>query len=150
MARMTTVMGLNAMALPALAVGPAFSCSEAEDDRDPRGGRGDGRDAELMIAPAVVHMMTELARARPELARTRLRFTMSGGDKLSLPIRKAWDETFGVPLLDGFGYSETLAGVLMNPLGDTDHDDNVGYPFPGVELRLVDDDGCDVPDGTGG
>jgi acyl-coenzyme A synthetase/AMP-(fatty) acid ligase len=150
MARMTTVMGLNAMALPALAVGARIllltklKTAETLEEVVEMGA------TTLMIAPAVVHMMTELARARPELARTRLRFTMSGGDKLSLPIRKAWDETFGVPLLDGFGYSETLAGVLMNRLGDTDHDDNIGYPFPGVELRLVDDDGCDVPDGTEG
>ena len=135
-------MGLNAMALPALAVGARILLLTKLKSAETLEEAVELGATTLMIAPAVVHLMTELARERPELARTRLRFAMSGGDKLSLPIRRAWDETFGVPLLDGFGYSETLAGVLMNRLGETDHADNVGYPFPEVELRLVDDDGA--------
>jgi long-chain acyl-CoA synthetase len=79
-----------------------------------------------------------------------IKATLTGGDKVSETVRRAWDECFGVPLLDGYGLSETLGGALINMLGDEDHTGNVGRAFPGIEIRLVAKDGSDVPDGTAG
>jgi acyl-CoA synthetase (AMP-forming)/AMP-acid ligase II len=151
MSPMTTVAGLNAVSLPALAVGArivllanAYDPVAALEQIVETGG------TLVMAGPARLHGLINVTRERPELARTRLRFGMTGGDKLSIPLRKAWDETFRVPLLDGFGISETLGGVLINRLEDKGHAGNVGFPFPDVEVRLVGEDGREVPDGTPG
>jgi acyl-coenzyme A synthetase/AMP-(fatty) acid ligase len=150
MARLTTVPGLNAVMLPALAVGARVIMVTNMDPVAALELVVDMGATLVMVGPALVHRFLHVAETRPELTRTRLRFAMTGGDKMPIPLRRAWDETFGVPLLDGFGYSETLGGVLINRLDDADHAGNVGHPFPDVEVRLVDEDGHDVPDGTAG
>ena len=150
MARMTTVPGLNAVSLPAFAVGARVIMVTNMDPVALLEQVVDMGATLAMVGPALVHRLLLVAETRPELTRTRLRFAMTGGDKMPIPLRRAWEETFGVPLLDGFGYSETLGGVLINRLDDTDHAGNVGHPFPEVEVRLVDEDGRDVPDGTAG
>ena len=151
MSPLSTVAGLNACALPALAVGgkvllllrsfdPAIALEQIVK----------ARATVVMGGPWRVHGLVEAATARPELARTSLRFALTGGDRTPEPLRRAWDETFGVPLLDGFGLSETLGGVLIKRLDDPDHAGNVGTPFPAVEARLLGEDGLDAPDGSPG
>ena len=114
MSPLLTVAGLNACALPALAVGGkvllllgSFDPGEALEQMVK------ARATVVMGGPSRVHGLVQVARARPELARTSLRFALTGGDKIPEPLRRSWDETFGVPLLEGFGLSETLGGVLM-------------------------------------
>ena len=151
MSPLSTVAGLNACALPALAVGgkvlllmSSFDPGNALEQMVKMGA------TVVMGGPSRVHGLIQAARARPELARTSLRFALTGGDKTQEALRRDWDETFGLPLLDGFGLSETLGGVLINRLDDPDHAGNVGTPFPEVAARLVGEDGQDVPDGTPG
>ncbi len=151
MSPLSTVAGLNACALPALAVGGkvllllgSFDPGAALEQMVK------ARATVVMGGPSRVHGLVQVARARPELARTSLRFALTGGDKIPEPLRRSWDETFGVPLLEGFGLSETLGGVLINRLEDADHAGNVGTPFPAVAARLLGEDGQEVPDGTRG
>ncbi len=152
MSPLSTVAGLNATSLPGLAVGAKLLLlgSHAYDPAAALERMVTEGATVVMAGPARVHGLISVAKARPELARTSLRFALTGGDKTPVPLRRAWEEAFGVPLLDGLGLSETLGGVLINRLEDTDHDDNVGSPFPEVDVRLVGDDGRDVSDGTPG
>ncbi len=151
MSPLSTVGGLNATSLPALAVGARIMLLANAYDPVAALERMVKEGATVAIAgPARVRGLIEVAKVRPDLARTSWRFMLTGGDKTPVPLREAWGETFGVPLLEGLGLSETLGGVLINKLDDTDHAGNVGSPFPGVEIRLVGDDGRDVPDGTPG
>jgi acyl-CoA synthetase (AMP-forming)/AMP-acid ligase II len=151
MSPLSTVAGLNALSLPALALGArVLLVANTNDLAAALEQMVQARATVVMGGPARVHGLIQAAKARPELARTSLRFAMTGGDRVPEPLRRAWDETFGVPLLDGFGITETLGGVLINKLDDTDHAGNVGTPFPEVEVRLVGEDGRDVPEGTAG
>lgn len=150
MSPLSTVAGLNATSLPALALGGsvllftnAYDPASAFEQIAQQGG------TIVMAGPPRIYGLTQAARSRPDL-RTKLRIGLTGGDKLSEPVRRAWDECFGVPLLEGYGISETLGGVLINMLGDEDHAGNVGRAFPGIEVKIVADDGREVPDGTAG
>ena len=74
---------------------------------------------------------------RTRLTGGRLRFFITGGAALSREVEEFfW--AIGVPILNGWGMTETSSGVCSNTL----HEHRfltVGKPFPGVEIRIADD-----------
>lgn len=66
-----------------------------------------------------------------------LRFFVSGGAGLARDIEEFfW--ALGVPILNGWGLTETSSGVCSNTL-NAHKFLTVGKPFPGVELKIADD-----------
>lgn len=61
-----------------------------------------------------------------------------------------WDERFGAPLMQIYGMTEQLGHPLANPLDYPRNNMSIGLPALGWRVRLVDDDGQDVPDGEVG
>jgi long-chain acyl-CoA synthetase len=78
-----------------------------------------------------------LAPLRLRLTGGRLRFVISGGAALARDIEEFfW--AIGVPILNGWGMTETSSGACSNTL--TDHRFlSVGKTFPGVELKIAND-----------
>lgn len=82
----------------------------------------------------------------PDNSSNRLRLCISAGEGLPEDVGKSWQDRMGVPVLDGIGSTEMLHVFLSN------RPDNIRYGSSGREiegyrLRLVDDDGQDVPNG---
>ncbi|HEY4889366.1 MAG TPA: AMP-dependent synthetase/ligase [Candidatus Dormibacteraeota bacterium] len=78
-----------------------------------------------------------LAPLRRRLTGGRLRFFISGGAGLAQEIEEFfW--AIGVPILNGWGLTETSSGACSNTLYQHRFL-TVGKPFPGVELRIADD-----------
>jgi long-chain acyl-CoA synthetase len=78
-----------------------------------------------------------LGPLRRRLVGGRLRFFISGGAALAREIEEFfW--AIGVPILNGWGMTETSSGACSNTL--TQHRFlTVGKPFPGIELRIEQD-----------
>ncbi|HEY2598196.1 MAG TPA: long-chain fatty acid--CoA ligase [Candidatus Dormibacteraeota bacterium] len=78
-----------------------------------------------------------LGPLRQRLVGGRLRFFISGGAALAREIEEFfW--AIGVPILNGWGMTETSSGACSNTL--TEHRFlTVGKPFPGIELRIEKD-----------
>ena len=78
-----------------------------------------------------------LAGLRRQLTGGRMRFFISGGAALAQNIEEFfW--AVGVPILNGWGLTETSSGVCSNTL-DEHRFLTVGKPLPGVELKIADD-----------
>ena len=78
-----------------------------------------------------------LRALRTRLTGGRLRFFVSGGAGLAREIEEFfW--AIGVPILNGWGLTETSSGVCSNTLYEHRFL-TVGRPFPGVELKIADD-----------
>jgi long-chain acyl-CoA synthetase len=78
-----------------------------------------------------------LAGVRKLLTGGQLRFFVSGGAALSRDVEEFfW--ALGVPILNGWGLTETSSGVCSNTLRAHKFL-TVGKPFPGVELKIADD-----------
>ncbi len=78
-----------------------------------------------------------LAPLRRKLTGGRLRFFISGGAGLAQEIEEFfW--ALGVPILNGWGLTETSSGACSNTLYEHRFL-TVGKPFPGVELKIADD-----------
>jgi len=90
----------------------------------------------------------EVQRARSDGARG-LRLMMSGSAALPVQTLERWREITGHTLLERYGMTE-LGMALSNPLAGERRPGYVGQPLPGVDIRLVDDDGRDVGEGTPG
>jgi acyl-coenzyme A synthetase/AMP-(fatty) acid ligase len=69
----------------------------------------------------------------PPLADCGLRVAVSAGEALPAALRQSWDRRTGVPLVNGYGASETMCLVLV------DRGEGL-LPAPGVEVRWADAD----------
>jgi malonyl-CoA/methylmalonyl-CoA synthetase len=74
---------------------------------------------------------------------------VSGSAALPAPLWGRWKEITGQALLERYGMTE-IGMALSNPYRGERRPGTVGQPLPGVEVRLVGEDGRDVPAGTPG
>lgn len=65
-----------------------------------------------------------------------LRFAMSGGAPIPVPVLERFRDLTGVTLIEGYGLSETISQVTVNP-PDRPKLGSVGIPVHGVELRIT-------------
>lgn len=67
----------------------------------------------------------------------RIRFFISGGAALNQNVAKFF-ETVGLPILEGYGLTETSPVLCVNPPEDNRYG-TVGRPLPGVQIRITPD-----------
>ena len=117
------------------------------------------RDDKLTVFMAVPTIYTRLIafwEAAPDADKAalsagcrRLRLMVSGSAALPVSVFEKWREISGHALLERYGMTE-IGMALSNPLRGQRLPGHVGSPLPGVEVRLVDEGGQLVPDGTPG
>ncbi len=66
-----------------------------------------------------------------------LRLTVSAGETVNPEIVRRWSALAGVPLLDGYGQTETLMTVLNYPCLPV-KPGSMGKPMPGIGIALLD------------
>ena len=66
-----------------------------------------------------------------------LKWGLSAAGYLDPDIFKFFNNN-GIRLLSGYGMTEATGGITMTPPSDY-HDDSVGRPLPGIELKLAED-----------
>ncbi|RKN41163.1 type I polyketide synthase [Streptomyces hoynatensis] len=105
----------------------------------------------LTGVPALYHYLLEAARTAGVPADLRLRACLTSGTSCPAKLPAAFEETFGVPLLDGYGATEACGTFITNwPTGER-VEGSCGLPVPGLSVRLVNPDtGEDVPLGEEG
>ncbi len=100
----------------------------------------------LIAVPTMINQMV----SHPEAGRQDLscvRLATSAGEGLPEELHARWDRTFGVPLLDGLGTAEQWHIFLSNRPGRI-RPGTLGEVVPGFEIKVMDDEGREVPDGT--
>jgi len=79
-----------------------------------------------------------------------LRSCVSGGSAMPVEVMRSFEETFGCIVLEGYGLSETSPVASFNHPHAERKPGSIGTPIRGVQMRVVDDDGKDVPLGDVG
>ncbi|MCD6581844.1 MAG: long-chain fatty acid--CoA ligase [Desulfuromusa sp.] len=79
-----------------------------------------------------------------------LRLGVSGGSSLPLEILKGFEAKYRIPILEGYGLSETCPVATFNHLDRNRKPGSVGTPIWGVEVRIVTEDGTVLPAGEVG
>lgn len=75
-----------------------------------------------------------------------VRICVSAGEALPPDIYSRWKRRFGIDIIDGIGSTEMLHIFISNRPGEV-RPGSTGKPVPGYELKLVDDEGREVPKG---
>ena len=79
-----------------------------------------------------------------------LRFGICGAAPASAELLTRFEARYGFPLIEGYGLSEGTCGTTINPLAGPRRAGTVGIPFPGQEIRIVDDSDTEVAPGVDG
>ncbi len=79
-----------------------------------------------------------------------LRMCISGGAALPVEVLHGFEDAFGRTVLEGYGLSETSPVASFNHPGRERKPGSIGTPIRGVEMRLLDNTGQDVPEGEVG
>ncbi len=104
------------------------------------------RPSILITVPTMINQMVN----HPEAGRqdlSSLRLATSAGEGLPEELHAKWDQCFGVPLLDGLGTAEMWHIFLSNRLGRIRRG-TLGEVVPGFEIKVMDEEGREVPDGA--
>ena len=104
------------------------------------------------IFPAVNTLFNGLAN-QPDFAKldfSGLLISNGGGMAVQETVAKKWLAITGCPIVEGYGLSETSAGVTCNPTDSAVYTGTIGLPMPNVEIKILDDDGKEVPLGESG
>ncbi len=81
---------------------------------------------------------------------SKFKLALGGGAAVQRPVAERWHEVTGFPLLEGYGLTECCPVVMVNPPTLKKYKGAIGIPVPSTEIRVVDDDGNDVPMGESG
>jgi len=95
-------------------------------------------------------MFWAMARAEsPEGADySRWRACVSGGQALPVDVHRYFEDRFDVMISEGYGMTEAAPSIVGWRLtADGRREGSAGQPYFGVNLRIVDDSGLDVPTG---
>lgn len=85
-----------------------------------------------------------------EIDFSHLKIAIGGGMAVQQAVAKEWKQKTGTSLLEGYGLTETSPVLSCNPLDGSDRIGTIGMPFPSTEMKIVDDDGKDLPLGEAG
>jgi long-chain acyl-CoA synthetase len=81
---------------------------------------------------------------------SHLKISLGGGMAVQSATAKLWLEKTGCPIIEAYGLSETSPAATANPLDSTAYTGTIGMPFPGTDVKLLDDDGKEVLAGQPG
>lgn len=120
------------------------------------------RDLDGMIADLKRHKFTLLTginslfvslMAHPEFDTidfSRLKWVNSGGAPLNTEIAKRWQARTGSVIREGFGLTETSPVVVASTAFTPYKEGFIGKAVPDTEMKIVDDEGRELPAGEAG
>jgi acyl-CoA synthetase (AMP-forming)/AMP-acid ligase II len=108
----------------------------------------------LFIVPAALGILLNHPRC-PTVDFARLKYILYGAAPIPLELLRQCIEMFKCEFIQAYGMTETSGTIVMLPPEDHDPAGNdrmrsAGKALPGVELKIVDDDGNEMPLGTVG
>jgi long-chain acyl-CoA synthetase len=87
---------------------------------------------------------------RDKFDTSRLEICASGGSAMPVEVLRGFEEAFGCKVLEGYGLSETSPVASFNHRDRERKPGSIGTPVEGVEMKVVDEDGNDLPQGEVG
>ena len=79
-----------------------------------------------------------------------VKVVVAGGMAVQRAVAERWQRAFGVPLIEGYGLTETSPIVCANPLTIDHFTGSIGLPLPSTEVAIMDDAGNALAPGEQG
>jgi long-chain acyl-CoA synthetase len=81
---------------------------------------------------------------------SHLKLAVAGGMAVQHVVAHRWKELTGVPLVEGYGLTESAPVAIANPVTIDEWSGQIGVPLPSTDAAILDDDGRPVPLGDVG
>ena len=81
---------------------------------------------------------------------SHLRLASAGGMAMQQAVAERWHKATGVPILEGYGLTETSPVATTNPVDITSFTGTIGLPIPGTVITIRGDDNRVLPVGEAG
>jgi len=104
----------------------------------------------LEAVPTMYSALLSVADQVSPEATASLRTCVSGGAALPVAVLNDFEKTFDAVILEGYGLSETSPAATFNHPDAERRPGSIGTPIEGVQVRLVDEGGDEVPTGSPG
>jgi long-chain acyl-CoA synthetase len=87
---------------------------------------------------------------REKFDTSSLKLCGSGGSAMPVELLRGFEDAFGCKILEGYGLSETSPVASFNHRERERKPGSIGTPIEGVEMKVVDEDGNEAPQGEVG
>ncbi len=114
----------------------------------------------VSLVPTILQFLSEARADLTGLKIDQLRYVICGAGTLAIAVARRFEAIYGVPVLHGYGLSETTCYSCFLPIDLTAEEhrqwmEDYGYPSIGVpiivnEMAIHNAEGLEVPDGTHG
>ncbi|TRW50098.1 long-chain-fatty-acid--CoA ligase FadD [Aliidiomarina halalkaliphila] len=81
---------------------------------------------------------------------SELKIALGGGMAVQRAVAENWEKVTGSALLEGYGLTECSPVVTANPFDIEHYTGSIGIPLPSTDVKVVDEDGNEVPMGEPG
>lgn len=81
---------------------------------------------------------------------SQVKVSVAGAMTLQKAVADKWTTLTKSVLVEGYGLTETSPVISCNPIDGTDRVGTIGLPMPSTDVKLIDDDGNEVPMGEPG
>jgi len=85
-----------------------------------------------------------------EVDLSRLKLAVAGGMAVQQVVAQRWKRATGVPLVEGYGLTETAPVAIANPVDIPEWSGGIGVPLPSTDAAIVDSGGQPLPPGEVG
>lgn len=79
-----------------------------------------------------------------------LKIGLGGGMAVQKAVAEHWEKVTKTPLLEGYGLTECAPVVTVNPYDIEHYTGSIGIPVPSTDIKIVDDEGNELPIGEPG
>ena len=75
---------------------------------------------------------------------SHLKLAVAGGMAVQHVVARRWKQITGVPLVEGYGLTESAPVAIANPVTIEEWSGQLGVPLPSTDAVILDDDGKPV------
>lgn len=79
-----------------------------------------------------------------------LKVSVGGGMAVQKSVAQGWQKLTGCPLAEGYGLTETSPVASCNPIDGSERLGTIGLPLPNTLMKIIDEEGNDLPSGEKG
>jgi len=106
--------------------------------------------ADILAAVPTMYIYMLLHEEPEKYDLSSMKYWISGSAPLTLETQSRFQERFGHEIVEGWGLTEAGANNCTNPYDGTKKTGSIGLPMKGTKMKVVDEEGKEVPRGTEG